>query len=706
MVSMRRVCWGLAVLGGLALALAAVLNLVWDNLEHVGWVLVGPGPFYLVGLLAFLYRPDHMAVRWLLAVGAAFAVAVSVDGTVMRLVGDTPAVTVAVLVMHWAGLGSVFAAVGLIGLFPSGRVERGLERGVLWVVGVQAAALPVIIALTSQVLTPAGVYPGDWPPVASPWYVERLFLLEPAATELFNSFPLWVVAGLGLLAVRYRRSTPPRARQIRWLLAGGTAAFVTGWAVAYVVLWPGLEAPAFAVMITWPLTVALVLGALFVALFYEGVFGIDRPARRRLVYWLLWALITVAHVTVPPGLGLLASRLVPVGAAILLAVVAAIGLLPARRRLEVLADRWVFGARLDGYDLLARFGASLERSPGPGRVLQEVAQTVQRGLDLTWARVLLEPDTTDAASMGASDAGSALVAAAGIEVAADPAQPALTVPIRHSETELGRIECGPRRDGNPLLEEDRRLLGYLAEQAAAAVHNLYLTAELSARLRVIEQQAAQLAASRERVVAGQDAERRRIQRDLHDGVQQEVVALTAKLGLARQQLNRGDPHGERLLSEVHHDLGALQHDLREFAYAIHPPVLTDRGLLEAVQAQAARLPIALMIRADPTLRTVRYPPQIESTAWYALAEALSNVVKHANATQVEVSLRQPADRLLLTVCDDGRGFEPANGHGLGLAGLADRLDILGGTLRVDSTAGDGTTLRMEIPLTHRENAGA
>jgi signal transduction histidine kinase len=124
-------------------------------------------------------------------------------------------------------------------------------------------------------------------------------------------------------------------------------------------------------------------------------------------------------------------------------------------------------------------------------------------------------------------------------------------------------------------------------------------------------------------------------------VQQEVVALTAKLGLARQQLSRGEPHVEQLLSEVHHDLGALQHDLREFAYAIHPPGLTDRGLLEAVPAQTALLPMALAVRAGPALHAVRYPPQIVATAWYALAEALSNVVKHADATQVEVSCASP-----------------------------------------------------------------
>jgi signal transduction histidine kinase len=249
-----------------------------------------------------------------------------------------------------------------------------------------------------------------------------------------------------------------------------------------------------------------------------------------------------------------------------------------------------------------------------------------------------------------------------------------------------------------LLAEDRRLLVSLAGQAAAAARSLQLAEELSERLRQIERQAAELAASRDRVVAAQDAERRRIQRDLHDGVQQEVVALTAKLGLACQRLGRGDRSGERLLVDLQADLGDLLSTLRAVAHAIHPPVLADRGLLSAVEAQAARLPVAMAVHADPALREVRFPPRIEATAWYALAEALSNVVKHANATQVEVFLQQPDGRLTLEVRDDGRGFDAEAPRGLGLTGLADRLDIVGGSLVVESAAGQGTALRMDIPV--------
>src|SRR5262249_15593809 len=153
-----------------------------------------------------------------------------------------------------------------------------------------------------------------------------------------------------------------------------------------------------------------------------------------------------------------------------------------------------------------------------------------------------------------------------------------------------------------------------------------------------------------------DAERRRIQRDLHDGVQQEVVALTAKLGLARQRLRRGDPGADAVLGELQDGLGTLLSEIREFAYAIHPPVLADQGLLQAVEAHAARLPIAMMVRAEPSLRRVRYPAQVESAAWYGVAEALSNVVKHASASQIVVSLDQPDGRLVVAVRDDGRGF--------------------------------------------------
>ena len=665
-------CRLLAVAGGLAI----VLDIGLGTRSHTVWVLIGPLPFYAVGLLTFWSRPDNLVVRWLLAAGAFFATGTFLGDTLLAL---RPGSAVS-LVAQWATLAGVLAIVGLVGLFPVGRPSRPVDHFVLRLVGVQVAVLPVLGAMSNAtLLLHAYAEPGT-PSVASPFFVSGLAPLGPLADQLFNLFPLWTFAGVGLLALRYRQETAPHRRQIRLLIVG-CAVGLTFSFVQVLIDQLGSDALAYRIasVMLWPLSAALVLGSLLFALFYEGVFGIDRPARRRHVHAVLRGLIVLALVGVAAGFGLIAATVAGTGIAVVLAVAAAIALQPVRGRLERLADRWMFGARLDGYGLLARFGAVLERAPGRARVLEELADTVRHGLDLTWARARLD----DAVAL----AGDATETPA-----------ALTVAIRDGDHLVGRIECGPRRDGNPLLAEDRRLLGSLAGQAAAAARNLRLADQLAERLSQIELQAAELTASRGRVVAAQDAERRRIQRDLHDGVQQEVVALTAKLGLARQRLGRGDPSGERLLAELQDDLGGLLRALREVAYAIHPPILADRGLLPAVEAQAARLPVAMAVRADPALRDVRYPARIEATAWYALAEALSNVVKHADASQVEVSLARPDGRLTLEVRDDGRGFDAGAARGLGLTGLADRLDIVGGTLVVDSRSGKGTTVRMDIPL--------
>jgi signal transduction histidine kinase len=369
-------------------------------------------------------------------------------------------------------------------------------------------------------------------------------------------------------------------------------------------------------------------------------------------------MIAVAYVAAAATLGLLASHFLPVGPAVLLAVGATLLFQPAQRRLERLADRWVFGARLDGYEVLTRFGSMLETSPGPSDLLPRLAVAVRDGLGLEWARVRLD--------LAAADRSGSAAGAAGIGLD-DPAEPALAVPLVYAGTTLGRIECGRRRDG-PLLEEDRRLLANLAGQAAAAARSLYLTAELSDRLDLIRRQTEELTASRARVAQTQDAERRRIQRDLHDGIQQDLVVLTAKLALARERLRRGDNRAGEPLAELQHDLADLLTHLRDFAHAIHPPVLADQGLLEAIEAQAARLPLEVVIEADPALRGVRYPQHVEAATWYVVSEALTNAVKHAQAHRV-------------------------------LAGLADRISIVNGALHIDSGPGRGTTLRAEVPLT-------
>ena len=288
--------------------------------------------------------------------------------------------------------------------------------------------------------------------------------------------------------------------------------------------------------------------------------------------------------------------------------------------------------------------------------LTRLADAICQALLLRWSRVRLD--------LAEPPGRRELIGAAGTD-ADEPVTPVLVVPLTHAGEALGAIECGPRRDG-PLLDEDRRLLARLADQAAVAVHNLQLGTQLAARLEVIREQAGELAASRTRLVHAQDAERQRIQRDLHDGFQQDLVVLTAKLALAREQLRRGDQRGDVSLDELQCDLGTALVHLREFAHSIHPPVLADQGLLEAIEAQVARLPVEVVIEADPALRGVRYPRHIEAAGWYVVAEALTNAVKHADARHVVVGLAQPNGSLSIEVSDDGCGFDMSAPRGIGL----------------------------------------
>jgi len=685
---MRAVCIVLAVIGGCALAAAVAIELATGDPAGAGWVLVGPGPFYAVGLALAFRGPGQRAGAWLLATGAAFLLSVCGDA-VLPLVHDWPVGWIVALTRDWAGFACLVAAIGLIGLFPTGVPERAAERWVLWAAAVTAVLIPVLRMVVSPT-APQGSFsePGE-PAVASPLFLPAAHALEPVTAGLVYAFAAWAAVGVIMLYLRYRRSPSEDRRRIRWLLAGAVCALISMsalWVVASS-LPDGFLAVA-AIDVLWVLTTGSLLGSLIVALSPDGLLGIDRSSRRLMVYRALWLLIAVGYVAVAAALGLLAGQHLPVEAAVLLVAAAALLFQPAQRRLERLADRWVFGARLDGYEVLTRFGAMLETSPRPADLLPRLAAAIRDGLGLQWARVRLD----------LTPAGSSLptVGAAGLEPG-DVREPALTVPLNHAGTVLGRIECGPRRDG-PLLDEDRRLLANLAGQAAAAARNLHLTAELSDRLDLIRQQAVELTASRARVAQTQDAERQRIQRDLHDGVQQDLVALTAKLALARERLRRGDPRADESLAELQRDMSELIGQLRDFAHAIHPPVLADQGLLEAIEAQAARLPLEVVIEADPALRGVRYPPPVETATWYVVAEALTNAVKHAQACRVLVALAQPNGQLSVEVRDDGCGFDQATAGGLGLASLADRIAIVNGTLHIDSTPGHGTTLRAEVPL--------
>jgi signal transduction histidine kinase len=365
-----------------------------------------------------------------------------------------------------------------------------------------------------------------------------------------------------------------------------------------------------------------------------------------------------------------------VPAAVLLTIVVAVAFQPVRRWLEAVADRWVFGTRINRYELVRAFGATLELNVGLDELIPRLATTVRDGLGAPWVRVVL----TDVHGGGLVDAQT---------TAGDPVgQPALTQELHRGDLDVGRIDCGPKPGGYTV--SDRDLLEALAGQAAPAIANVGLATQLADRLVELER-------SRARIFNAQELERRRIERDLHDGAQQEVVAILAKVSLAQNQLDRGEQTGA-VLGELHDDVLELLADLRELAHGIHPPVLSDRGLVAAIEARADRLTVPVTVHADEALRGQRLGDDIEGAAYYIVCEALTNVVKHSGAANTEVALASVDQVLSIEVKDDGIGFRTVNGSGVGLANMRDRVEALGGRLWIDGKAMPGTRLSVELPV--------
>ena len=702
---MRVVCVFFALIGGCALAAGTAIELAASQPLDIAWGLL-PAPFYLAGLAGVLAgrAAGRRISAWLLAVGALFMADICLSNALNDVPGIlySPQAWIVELAADIAGNLTVVAGIGLIGLFPAGVPQTRTERAVPAVAGAVAVALPVLGIVVSWM--PSTVLFGQAGyGVVSPLYIPATRSLAPYVAGLRATFAAWVLLGFVLLYWRYRRALPAERRLIRWLLAGvAGAAVMFGLLVALAYLGSGPEVDT-AILVLWGLTVVLVLVTLAAALATGGMLALDETVQRTVAYRTLWLLIAVVYVSAAAALGVLAGRDLPGWAAMLLAAAAALAFQPAQRRLERLADRWVFGRRLDGYQVITRFGALLESAPGPDDLLDRLSAAVREGLALRWARVRLDLALAAPAALSRfaepADEGDVIGTA---EPAARPdggelEEPAYVVPLVQGDRVLGQIECGPRRDG-PLLEEDRRLLAHVAAQAATAVSNLRLTAELADRVAVIERQADELTASRARLVKSTDDERRRIQRDLHDGPQQDLVVLNLNVTLARERLRRGDPRADDTLAEVQAGLVGLLARVREFVHTIHPPVLADQGLLVAVEAQASRLPLEVVIEADPGLRGVRYPEQVETAAWYVVAEAVTNAVKHASAARLRIGVAQAGGWLTVEVADDGAGFDPAGARGLGLAGLADRMAIAHGDLRIESQPGHGATVRAAIPL--------
>ena len=483
-----------------------------------------------------------------------------------------------ILLMQGIDFATFVAIFMVCALFPDGKYQRRYEQRMVAGLAVSRAGADRDAA---DRIGPAGVTQVDfvWQNSVSarnPVAVPALAGLGAVAAVAIQAGIAVLLAGVVVLIARYRRFGPAERRQIAWPLYGlaltGCAIVVLGAAHSAVSALPGWLQYALYLPVLLLIPAGLLIGILRYRLL-----DIDLVVRRSVVYGALWLLIAVAYAGVAAALGVVAGRRVPLDLAIVLTIAATMVAAPIRRRLERLADRLVFGRRLSGYELISQLGTRLEASPGPEDVASTVAAAVRLGLGARWVRV----------SLGRH--GERPVASAGIDLTA-PDDPVLHVPLVHGPDVVGTIDCGPKTEGR-YSDHDQELLATLGRQAALAIRNSQLTTELSQRFD-------ELAESRARLVHAESAGRRQLERDIHDGVQQELVAVLARLGLARNQLHRDKDLAETTLKDVLADGRRALESLQELVRGIHPPVLTDRGLLEAVRERAARLPITAEVSSD------------------------------------------------------------------------------------------------------------
>ncbi len=676
----------------------------------------------LMGSLILWHRPSNRIGMLLAATGVLFAVSVLAGGVLEYAGARGVPGWLSQSALAWAWLTQALAVPWALLLlwFPDGRfTSRGWKRFFA-----AAAAVLLSLAVVGYLLSA----PGGRLPALSPAGRAPASAAGPLAAAAWPPFA-YLIDGLSLaiplvalvsLAQRYRRSGAITRQQIKWL-AAAAAVTIAGSALASAIQDSGGAAHAVGVAIDI-LVQPLPVTAAAVAVFRYRLWEIDVVISRAVIYAVLWAVLSVVLLVPALATGLLAGgpgALTAVG----LALLVTLAFQPARTRLERLIERIVYRDRPRGYALLARFGETLRAAAGAGEVTPQLAEVIRSGLGTSWAGVWVHV---------AADGGGAMrpVAAAGIEpgpsvllapqtsagLRASPARAltgdlpselallwpgrtaAATVPLVAGEELVGVLACG-QRPGDPLRERDHELLAQLARESALALRNLRLEAQLRERLTQIEKQAEELRRSRQRLVGVQDEERRRIERDLHDGVQQQLVALAARL---RRASMATPADARRLLEQLAPEAEEAVFALQDLARGIFPSVLADRGLAAALRTQAARMPVAIRVEAEPSLAGRRFDRELEAALYFVALEATTNAHKHAPGAAVTISLRgaENGRRFVLEVHDDGPGFKQRlASQGTGLQNMKDRMAAIGGDLAIDSRPGAGTWIRAQTPVT-------
>ena len=481
-----------------------------------------------------------------------------------------------------------------------------------------------------------------------------------------------IATALGLAVAAYRSARDPVGRRrVRWVASAAifSIAALAVWTVLQAVLDHGR-------LLTWlpPLFLGLPLPlAVAVAILRHHLFDIDVVLNRTLVWATLSAFVVGTYGLIVGYLGTRLREGEDLALSILATGLVAVLFQPLRERVQRVVNRFVYGERDDPYAVVSRLGRRLEATLAPEEILPTIVETVAQALRLPYVAVAL----------GQGD-GLRVVAAHGT-----PGGAALIVPLVYQSEAVGHVALAPRAPGERFTAADRRLLDDLARQVGVAAHAVRLTGDVQR--------------SRQRLVTAREEERRRIRRDLHDGLGPSLASITLKLDAARNLLSRDPTVVDALLLDLKGQAQAAIADVRRVVYDLRPPALDELGLVSALREHAAR--VAGATPDGPTLRVAveapavlpPLPAAVEVAAYRIALEALTNVVRHAGARECVLRLSL-GEAFLVEVADDGRGVPVDVRPGVGLTSMRERAEELGGRLTIAASAAGGTCVAAWLPL--------
>jgi signal transduction histidine kinase len=692
---MRRVAFWLALALAGALVVVALwlgtLNGTFSGDPFTLLIVLSVATYTVTGAL-LASRVPHNPIGWLfLVIGLGLlcggATAEYATYTVITRPGSLPAGDWAAWVNNWTFVIAGLIPIVLI-LFPTGRVPSKRWRWVVW-----AIVATLVCLILGAMFRPAPIELNRGVTVPNPTGIESLSTALTAGAWIFGlCLVAESIAAVAALVIRFRRADEEERQQVRWIAVASSLAGVL--LVLVLITSVGLHPNQsrfvndLAFLLFFLCLSVGVPGAVAIALLKYHLYDLDLVVKKTVLYVTVAGMLLVAFVAAAVVVGGLFGR--SQRAAVIAAAVIGVAFWPALRVARRIADRVVYGGRATPYEVLTMFGRRMSETYATddvvGRTAQLLGSATGAATATVWLRVGRE---IRPAGMWPADAA----AGSSVRLDGDDELPMLPAdwaePVRDRGELLGALAVTmPAND--PIGPGRQRLLRDLADQAGLALRNVRLIEELRA--------------SRQRLVAAQDEGRRRLERNIHDGVQQQLVALAVKLRLADGMIERDPAKAHDAIAALQGDANAALDDLRDLARGIYPPLLADQGLRAALEAQAQKATTPIVVEAASI---GRYPRDIEATVYFCTLEAMNNIAKYAAAGRASVSLAQTDGVLRFTVHDDGRGFDPrAAVGGTGLQGMSDRVEAVGGSLQVESTIGTGTTVIGTVPIGSQPDAAS